>query len=123
MIPLNTVIGGRELSAWQPVHGVTWVQARISAHARRLAQRSDGRLVMTGVHGGFLRTFEFEGKTLAWASRLIGRYTNRQTSSEAATNEPKIGLDCPARVAKGKNDHLVELATASVNFEREAALI
>jgi len=91
MIPLNTSIGNRELSAWRPVPGVVWVQARVSDYAAKLAARGDSRPVMQGVFGGYLRTFEFEGKSMAWAHRLIQRYTRDKTTSRASTNEPLIG--------------------------------
>lgn len=81
-------IGNRELSAWQVVPGVTWVQTRSPQFARKLSQRSDSRLVMRGVVGGYLRTFEFL-HGLAWARRLIARYT---TANETATNERKTSL-------------------------------
>ena len=68
------VAGTRELSAWRVAPGVMWVQTRVPDLAARLNKRSDSRLVMSGVAGGYLRTFEFAGKTPAWAQRLIGRY-------------------------------------------------
>lgn len=64
--PLNTAIGDQELSAWQPVRGVAWVQTRNPSHARRMAKRSDARLVVRGVAGGYLKTFEFR-QSMAWA--------------------------------------------------------
>lgn len=85
---LNSAVGDRELCAWQPVPGITWVQTRSPKHASRLARRRDGRLVARGVAGGYLRTFEFR-KSLAWALRLMARYT----SSETGTNE---ALNCAA---------------------------
>lgn len=71
---LNTVIGHSELCAWQPTTGITWVQTRSPQFARKLSQRSDSRLIVRGVAGGYLRTFEFLN-SLAWARRLIARYT------------------------------------------------
>jgi len=82
---LNSVIGDRVLCAWQPVPGITWVQTRSPAHAKRLAKRRDARPVVVGVAGGYLRTFEFR-HSLAWARKLIARYT----ISEASANAPKI---------------------------------
>lgn len=81
--PLNTTIGDRWLSAWNPVAGVVWVQARDPKHAERLRKRADARLVVTGVSGGYLRTFEFTGKTLSWARRLIKRYTLNDSAAGA----------------------------------------
>jgi len=72
---LNTTIGDRNLSAWQPVPGVTWIQTRNPKFAEKLRRRSDSRLVVRGVSGGYLRTFEFVSKPLSWATRLITRYT------------------------------------------------
>ena len=73
----NFIIGTHEISAWQPVPGVTWVQCRTPEHANRLAKRSDARLVVRGMSGGYLKTFEFR-HSLAWAGRLIRRYTGGQ---------------------------------------------
>jgi hypothetical protein len=76
-------VGGQELCAWQPVRGVVWVQTREAKHARRMAQREDGRLVVRGVAGGYLKTFEFR-RSLAWAGRLIKRYMAGETATNAA---------------------------------------
>ena len=71
------VVGNRDLSAWLVSPGVTWIQTRSPRFARKLSQRSDSRLVARGVSGGYLRTFEFP-HGVAWAKRLIGRYTGRR---------------------------------------------
>jgi hypothetical protein len=81
MKSLNTVIGTNEIAAWQPVAGITWVQTRSPQFARKLSRRHDSRLVGCGVAGGYIRTFEFR-HPLAWAERLIARYTQ----SDAVTN-------------------------------------
>jgi len=81
--PLNTTVGDRDLCAWQPVRGVIWVQTRNPNHARRLAKRSDGRLVAYGVTGGYLKTFEFR-RSLAWAVRLMNRYISAEVTANAA---------------------------------------
>jgi hypothetical protein len=88
--PLNSAVGDRALCAWQPGRGLVWVQTRDPKHARRLAQRSDGKLVAYAVAGGYLKTFEFQ-RSLAWSMRLIKRYTANQTATNAALN-PAI---CP----------------------------
>ena len=85
-------IGDRWLCAWQTAPGVVWVQTRDPKHARRLSQRKDSRLVASGVAGGYLRTFEFP-HGLAWAARLIGRYTQNETPTNARINSPA----CPLR--------------------------
>jgi len=90
MTGLNEAIGGHELCAWQPVRGVVWVQTRNPKHARRMAQRGDSRLVVRGVAGGYLKTFEFRG-ALAWAARLMKRYLTDKT----ATNEGLGRAICP----------------------------
>ena len=72
-------IGNCDLSAWLVAPGVCWVQARNPNYARRLSRRSDCKLVATGVAGGFLRTYEFN-RGLAWAERLIARYTQNETA-------------------------------------------
>lgn len=97
-IPLNSPVGCRDLCAWQPVKGVTWVQTRDPGHATRLARRSDGRLVVEGVAGGFLRTFEFN-RPLSWAVALIERYTGNETDTNAASGRavcPRASLSCRA---------------------------
>ena len=78
----NVVTGISELSAWQPAPGTTWVQTRSPMHARRLAKRADGRLVVRGVVGGYLRTYEFR-RRLSWAERLISRYTGATKAANA----------------------------------------
>jgi hypothetical protein len=87
---LNEAVGGHKLCAWQPVRGVVWVQTRNPKHARRMAQRGDSRLVVRGVAGGYLKTFEFRG-SLAWAARLMKRYL----TDETATNEGLGRAICP----------------------------
>ena len=84
-VSLNTTAGHRELCAWQPVAGITWVQTRNPKHAKRLAKRKDGRLVAWGVAGGFLRTFEFK-RPMSWAIRLLSRYTADEETANAALN-------------------------------------
>ena len=88
--PLNITLGDRDLCAWQPVRGVVWVQTRNPNHARRMAKRSDGKLVAWGVAGGYLKTFEFE-QSLAWAIRLMLRYT----AAETTANEASGNAICP----------------------------
>ena len=83
--PLNTTVVGRDLCAWQPVRGPVWVQTRNPGPAQRLAKRTDGRWVVRGGAGGYLRTFEFR-KSVTWAMRLMTRYT----ATETGTNEPLI---------------------------------
>jgi hypothetical protein len=92
---LNTAIGAAELCAWQPVRGVTCVQTRSPQFARKLSQRRDSRLVAYGVSGGYLRTFEFR-HPLAWARRLIARYTR----NGMATNGRVNGLRSPNKASK-----------------------
>jgi hypothetical protein len=89
---LNVAIGCRELSAWQTAPCVTWVQTRSPQFARKLSQRSDSSLVAYGVAGGYLRTFQFH-HGLAWARRLISRYTQNETPTNARINSPA----CPPR--------------------------
>ena len=91
-VGLNETIGSQELCAWQPERGVVWVQTREPRHARRLGQRSVGRLVARGVAGGYLRTFELR-RSLTWAARLMKRYMADGTATNAAS-----GLAvCPER--------------------------
>ena len=95
MIPLNIVIGNRELSAWQPARGVTWVQTRLPKHAERMAKRQNSKLVLWAVTGGYLKTYEFSHR-LAWAEGLIARYTSPNAQVNATTSpngapEPERG--------------------------------
>src|SRR5437867_192823 len=83
---MNTeTIGTHELCAWQPFASMTWVQTPEPKFARKLSQRSDSRLVVRGVAGGYLRTFEFH-HTLSWARRLIDRYTQNETTTNGQKN-------------------------------------
>jgi hypothetical protein len=94
-IATNEVIGESLICAWQPVPGVTWIQTCSAQFARKLAQRRDSRLVVRGFAGGYLRTLEFY-HSLAWANRLINRYTRHQI----ATNGVKI---VPALATAGRS--------------------
>jgi hypothetical protein len=94
----DETIGGRELSAWQVAPGVVWVQTRSAVFARKLSQRRDARLVVRGVAGSYLRTFEFQ-HGLAWARRLIRRYL---TKTGTPTNGKEIAPACPARRQKAE---------------------
>ena len=66
------------------------MQTRNPNHARRMAKRSDGKLVARGVVGTYLKTFEFR-QSLAWAVRLMARYT----MVEATANEALGQAICP----------------------------
>ncbi len=96
---LNSAIGGHELCAWQPARGVVWVQTRNPKHARRMAQREDSHLVVRGVAGGYLKTFEFRG-SLTWAARLMKRYL----TDEMATNGALGRAVCPVASRPGETD-------------------
>ena len=101
MEPLNTVIGTDEISAWQPVPGITWVQCRTAEHAKRLAKRRDARLVVRGMAGGYLKTYEFR-HSLAWAGRLICRYTSQNhTANERLITpaRPRGALCCAENIS------------------------
>lgn len=106
---LNTVVGDRELCAWQPVRGIVWVQTRDPKYARRLAKRKDGQLVAIGVPGGFLRTYEF-ARPLGWAVRLISRYT----ASETSANETFNCVESPERHSEVKG---------ATNYDHPSGLI
>lgn len=84
---LNVVLGTPDLCAWAPTSGVSWVQTRVPHYARKLSQRQDSRLVMCGVAGGYLRTFEFHHR-LSWAQRLITRYTRHAEATNARLTAP-----------------------------------
>lgn len=93
-IPLNQIIGDRELCAWKPVPGITWVQTRESKHAQRMSRRSDAKLVVVGVTGGYLKTFEF-ARPMSWAVRLLTRYTGNKTVTNARLNRAAGSLAHP----------------------------
>ncbi len=76
-------MGDASLCAWSPYDGEIWVQTRDPKHAERMYQRDDAKLISWSVRGGYLRIFKFEGKTIAWAKRLISRY--QATSTCAGT--------------------------------------
>ena len=85
------VIGTRDLCAWTTAPGFCWLQTRRPDFARKLSRRSDAQLVAVGVAGGFTRTFCFR-HSLAWARKLIARYT----ASETRTNARKTAPESPA---------------------------
>ena len=76
-------IGSRDLAGWQVAPGLVWLQTRDARIARKLSQRSDARLVVRGVAGGYLRTYELP-RTLSFIRRLIARYL---VDCELPTNE------------------------------------
>jgi hypothetical protein len=82
---LNVPIGDRWLSAWLVAPGTVWVQTRSPLYSRKLSQRKDTHLVARGVAGGYLRTFQVH-KGMAWARRLIARYTRNETPTNAVIN-------------------------------------
>lgn len=86
-IQLNVRIGDSDLCAWAVAPGVTWVQTRNPTYARKLSQRADASIVAKGVHGGYLRTFEFK-HPVSWAERLINRYTSAAKAANEAKNTP-----------------------------------
>lgn len=87
-------IGDAELSAWRVAPGACWVQTRSPRHARRLAQRQDSRLVAWGVAGSYLRTFELH-HSLAWARRLVCRYTENGKATGAAFSASALPAGTP----------------------------
>lgn len=83
---LNEAIGTRSLCAWLVGPGTTWVQTREPHYARKLSQRADARLIAHGVAGGYLRIYSFS-HGLAWARRLISRYTRNETATGTSINQ------------------------------------
>lgn len=61
------------LSSWVIGSGISWIQTTEAQFARKLAKRSDTRLVAVGVAGGFLRIFAMR-RSPAFMRRLIARY-------------------------------------------------
>ena len=95
----HSTVGQNQLCAWTVGPGVTWIQTRLPQVARKLAQRTDGRVVAYGVAGGYLKIFEFQ-QGLAWARQLIARYQR----DEMATNERFLSLAGPTAHAKMADD-------------------
>ena len=114
MTDFNTVIGTRELSAWQITYGIVWVQSRDAFHTRRLSQRSDSRLVVRGVAGGYLKTFEFP-HSLAWARRLIARYTRNEKPTNQGNAAQLRAATASETSAKGGDAPLVDLDKMPTN--------
>lgn len=85
------IIGNKALSAWLVGVNAVWVQTRSSFFNRKLSQRADARLVAHGIAGGYLRIYEFE-QGLAWAGRLIARYTRNGMPTNARKNAPSCPL-------------------------------
>ena len=69
----SKAMGVAPISAWPVESGVWWIQTNDPAFARKLAKRSDTRLIAFGVAGGFLRIFEMP-RSPAFIRRLIARY-------------------------------------------------
>ena len=61
------------LCSWPVESGVSWIQTNDAGFSRKLAKRSDTRLVAVGVAGGFLRIFEMQ-RPPAFMRSLIARY-------------------------------------------------
>src|SRR4051794_23661129 len=78
-------------SSWPVGSGVSWIQTGDPRFARKLAKRSDTRLVAVGVAGGFLRIFAMH-RSPAFMRRLIARYE--------ADNERFRGVDRAHQCAK-----------------------
>jgi hypothetical protein len=100
-VALNTTVGISDLCAWQPVPGVTWVQARLPEHANRLAKRSDARLVVRGMAGGYLKTYEFR-HSLSWAQRLICRYTRTRQNHTANAGKTLLAASGTLELVEGR---------------------
>jgi hypothetical protein len=78
--------------AWKMWPGVIWVQVHDPRIAKLLLRRKDCRVVAKGIEGRYLRTFEFNGKELAWAEKLIRRLESISTAfSEPASPGARLG--------------------------------
>jgi hypothetical protein len=80
---------------------------RVSRKATKVTYRSDGSMVASDMGGGYLRIFEFCGKNMAWASRLITHYTrtgNGVSSPECPrTIKRSIPLSAPSPPRKAQS--------------------
>ncbi len=92
------------LSAWSVGDGVWWIQTREPRLARKLAKRSDTRLVAVGVAGGFLRIFEMR-RSPAFVRNLVARYVaanERFGEAEGTQDSAKRPGRVTARVPTNK---------------------
>jgi hypothetical protein len=108
----SETIGDRDLAAWPVAPGITWIQTRSPQFTRKLSQRSDARLVARGVAGGYLRIYEFS-HGLAWAQRLIARYTvptNARKTSPASLGSASDAAG--SKTAADDSNHHTGLARA-----------
>src|SRR4051812_24181139 len=71
--PLKTPLLLPAAIAWKVCPGVIWVQVHKPKLAKNISRRKDCRLVARGILGRYLRTYEFEGKEMAWAESLVRR--------------------------------------------------
>ena len=85
-VKTNT-IGDRMLCAWKTGAGWVKVQTRSAKYARKLAQRSDSQPAGVGVAGGYLRIYAFN-HGMAWAERLIRRYTGQPMATSGGFLSP-----------------------------------
>jgi hypothetical protein len=69
------VFGNQTLSAWRVAPRIYWIQSRLPAFTRKLQSRDHSKLVMSGVSGGYLRTYEVPISRCA-VQKLVTRWLN-----------------------------------------------
>jgi len=84
------------LSTWSVASGVSWIQTNNPQYAKKLAKRSDTRLVAVGVAGGFLRIYEMK-RPPAFMRRLVHRYETANARFLEMDNT-KNSANCPGKV-------------------------
>ena len=108
--PFATV-GGPELSAWSVAPGVVWVQSRRPEFTDVLRKRRDARLVVRGVLGGYLRTFEV-ARPLRWARAFVDRQLRKLDAANSRFSPAVWPQDAPKSPGEGKTAALLQRSTA-----------
>jgi hypothetical protein len=114
------------LSAWSVGDGVWWIQTREPRLARKLAKRSDTRLVAVGVAGGFLRIFEMR-RSPAFVRNLVARYVaanERFGEAEGTQDSAKRPGRVTARVPTNKGgagQHAIQVAGCVPGMRRRSS--
>jgi hypothetical protein len=84
--------GDQILSAWRVAPRIYWVQSRLPAFTRKLQSRLNAKLVVNGVSGGYLRTYEITISRNA-VQKLLTRWLNSIANVRPAallTRKPPI---------------------------------
>lgn len=89
------------VTAWRVGPCCSRIEVRTAAHAKRLRERGDTRLVAVGVAGGYLRVFEIR-RPPWFVRKLVARYrVKEETRNEAAANARFCEPPSSPRCAEG----------------------